>query len=73
VALTTFSDLVQEAIEKCRQDALAAGLADDGTGLDAGGSGARRMRRRWGFILGFAVDRLQMTGQQPGAAGVEFD
>lgn len=29
VALTTFSDLVAEAIERCRQDALAAWTRDD--------------------------------------------
>lgn len=40
VALTTFSDLVQEVIEKCQQDALATGLANDGIGLDANGRGA---------------------------------
>ncbi|MFA7605615.1 MAG: DUF1156 domain-containing protein [Rhodocyclaceae bacterium] len=57
VALTTFSDLVQEAIEKCRQDALAAGLIDDGTGLDAGGSGATAYAQAVGVYLGFAVDK----------------
>ncbi|WP_270674822.1 DUF1156 domain-containing protein [Aeromonas sp. QDB48] len=36
VALTTFSDLVGEAIACCREDALTAGMADDGVGLDAG-------------------------------------
>ena len=30
VALTTFSDLVQEAREQVKRDALAAGLSDDG-------------------------------------------
>ena len=40
VALTTFSDLVQEAREQVRRDALAAGLPDDGKPLDAGGTGA---------------------------------
>ena len=40
VALTTFSDLVQEAREQVKQDALTAGMADDGLGLDAGGTGA---------------------------------
>lgn len=58
VALTTFSDLVQEAIEKCRQDALAAGLADDGTGLDAGGSGATAYAQGVGLYLGLGVSRL---------------
>ncbi|MER2553691.1 MAG: DUF1156 domain-containing protein [Thauera sp.] len=57
VALTTFSDLVQEAIEKCRQDALTAGLADDGTGLDAGGSGATSYAQAVGVYLGFALSR----------------
>ena len=32
VALTTFSDLVPEAIARVRADALAAGMADDGRG-----------------------------------------
>lgn len=58
VALTTFSDLVQEAIEKCRQDALAAGLADDSTGLDAGGSGATAYAQAVGVYLGLAADRM---------------
>jgi adenine-specific DNA methylase len=30
VALTTFSDLVQEARERVKRDAIAAGLPDDG-------------------------------------------
>lgn len=57
VALTTFSDLVQEAIEKYRQDALTAGLADDGTGLDAGGSGATAYAQAIGLYLAFAVSK----------------
>ncbi|MGE3104598.1 MAG: DUF1156 domain-containing protein [Lysobacterales bacterium] len=57
VALTTFSDLVQEAIEKCRQEALAAGLADDPTGLDAGGSGAMAYAQAVGVYLAFAEDK----------------
>lgn len=57
VALTTFSDLVREAIEKCRQDALTAGVADDGIGLDAGGSGALAYGQAVGVYLAFAVDR----------------
>jgi len=57
VALTTFSDLVQEAIEKCRQDALAAGMDDDDIGLDAGGTGALAYGQAVGAYLAFAVDR----------------
>ncbi len=40
VALTTFSDLVQEARAQAQQDALAAGLPADGRPLAAGGTGA---------------------------------
>ncbi|MCP5421177.1 MAG: DUF1156 domain-containing protein [Gammaproteobacteria bacterium] len=58
VALTTFSDLVQEAIDKVRADALAAGMADDGLGLDAGGSGATAYAQAAGVYLAFGVDRL---------------
>lgn len=57
VALTTFSDLVQEAIEKCRQDAQTAGMTDDGAGLDAGGSGATAYAQAVGVYLGIAVDK----------------
>lgn len=57
VALTTFSDLVQDAIEKCRQDALAAGLSDDGIGLDAAGTGAAAYAQAVGVYLGFGVSK----------------
>ena len=40
VALTTFSDLVQEAREQVRRDARAAGVSDDGKALRDGGTGA---------------------------------
>ncbi|EHQ35993.1 DUF1156 domain-containing protein [Methanoplanus limicola] len=39
-ALTTFSDLVKEAREKALNDAIAAGMPDDKTGLEDGGTGA---------------------------------
>lgn len=58
VALTTFSDLVAEAIEKVKADALAAGMPDDGRGLDAGGSGATAYAEAVGVYLAFGVDRL---------------
>lgn len=57
VALTTFSDLVQEAIARCHQDALAAGMADDGLGLEAGGTGAQAYAEAVGVYLGLAVSR----------------
>lgn len=57
VALTTFSDLVGEAIAKVKADALAAGLPDDGHGLDAGGTGATGYAQAVGVYLAFAVDK----------------
>ncbi len=57
VALTTFSDLVQEAIAKCRNDALASGMLDDGLGLEAGGTGAQAYAEAVGVYLAFAVDK----------------
>lgn len=58
VALTTFSDLVPEAITRIRADALAAGLPDDGRGLDAGGNGATAYAEAVGVYLGIALSRL---------------
>lgn len=58
VALTTFSSLVKEAQEKAYEDAVAAGMADDGIGLDAGGAGARAYGEAIGVYLSFVVDKL---------------
>ena len=58
VALTTFSDLVQKARERARRDAIAAGLADDGEALDAGGRGAEAYAEAVGMYLALGVDRL---------------
>ncbi len=49
-ALTTFSDLVGEAIDRIREDAIAAGLPDDDKPLHEGGAGARGYGRHWGCI-----------------------
>ena len=57
VALATFSDLVSEAREKIRADALAAGDADDARGLEAGGDGATAYAEAISIYLAFAVDR----------------
>ena len=58
VALTTFSDLVQQAIAKAHSDALVAGMADDGLGLDAGGAGAKAYAQAVGTLLTFSISRL---------------
>ena len=57
VALTTFSDLVAEARNNAIQDAKAAGMADDGFGIDAGGTGATAYGDALAVYLGFAVDK----------------
>ena len=57
VALTTFSDLVQEAIAQCHADALAAGMADDGLSLESGGTGARAYAEAVGMYLGLCTSR----------------
>lgn len=57
VALTTFSDLVQHAIEKAKQDAITAGMIDDGIGLDAGGTGATAYAQAVGVYLSFNISK----------------
>ena len=57
VALTTFSDLVQEAIARCHSDARNAGMEDDPRGLEEGGTGAKAYAEAVGVYLGLAVDR----------------
>jgi len=57
VALTTFSDLVQEAREQVKRSAMTAGLPDDGKLLDAGGNGATAYADAVGTYLAFAVDK----------------
>ncbi len=57
-ALTTFSSLVGAAQERAEADAVAAGLPDDGVGLDEGGRGARAYGEAVGVYLAFVVDKL---------------
>ncbi len=57
VALTTFSDLVGEAREKAREDAVTAGLSDDGVPLNDGGKGAQAYADAVATYMAFAVDR----------------
>jgi len=57
VALTTFSDLLQEAIVRVREDAVRSGMSDDGVALDQGGTGATAYAQAVGVYLAFAVDK----------------
>ena len=58
VALTTFSDLVQEARERVKHDAIAAGLRDDAKLLPDGGIGAPAYGDAVSVYLGCALSRL---------------
>ena len=57
VALTTFSDLVQEAREQVRRDALSAGVSDDDMTLRDGGTGAAAYGEAVGVYLACGVSR----------------
>jgi len=58
VALTTFSDLVGEARDLIRRNALAAGLPDDDTPLEQGGLGAKAYAECLATYLGIGTNRL---------------
>jgi putative DNA methylase len=58
VALTTFSDLVGEARDRIRCDAIDAGFADDDIPLESGGSGALAYSQVIGLYTALAVGRL---------------
>lgn len=62
VALTTFSDLVGEARERIRTDALQAGMPDDTHGLDADGTGATAYAEALATYLAFAASRAYDYG-----------
>ena len=62
VALTTFTDLIAEARERVRADAVAAGLPNDDVPLAAGGTGARAYADAVAVYLALALDRLADYG-----------
>lgn len=66
VSLTTFSDLVQDAIARVREDAMAVGMADDGLGLEQGGTGASAYAQAVGIYLAFALDKVVDRGSSLG-------
>ena len=57
VALATFSDLVQEATERVRRDAVAAGLPGDNRPLRDGGTGATAYADAVAVYMGLAVSK----------------
>lgn len=70
-ALTTFSDLVQEARNKVITDLKAAGMHDDGVGIADGGTGVTAYGDALAVYLAFVVDRCadfnnSLTGWRKG-------
>jgi putative DNA methylase len=57
VALTTFSDLVQEALGRAKLAGVKIGLPDDGRPLCEGGSGASAYAEAIAVYLAFCVER----------------
>ena len=57
LALTTFSDLVQQARKEVQRDATAAGLLDDGKHLRDGGTGALAYAEALSVYLAFTLDK----------------
>ncbi|MBP2303487.1 DUF1156 domain-containing protein [Azospirillum picis] len=58
VALTTFSDLVQEARERIKSDALAVRHLDDGKPLADGGTGATAYADAVSVYLGMSISKM---------------
>ena len=58
VALTTFSDLVQQARERVRRDAVVSGISDSDEHLRDGGTGATAYAEAVGVYLALAVDKV---------------
>ena len=62
VALTTFSDLVGEATERARHDAVVAGLPDDDRPLRDGATSATAYAEAVAVYLAFALSKLADRG-----------
>jgi putative DNA methylase len=62
VALTTFSDLILEAHERIKTDAINAGLVDDAKTLSSSGCGATAYAEAIGVYLAFANNKLADRG-----------
>jgi putative DNA methylase len=58
LVLTTFSDLVTEAVQKVKKDSLAAGMFNDGKGLAVGGTGVMLYSDALALYLSLSVSKL---------------
>jgi putative DNA methylase len=61
-ALNTLSDLVGEAMEKCRRDGLAAGFSNSPITLDQNGTGALAYAQALSIYLAFATSKVSNLG-----------
>lgn len=62
LALTTFSDLISEVVTRVSNDAISAGLLDDGKPLSGSGAGAIAYAEAVAVYLGFAISKLADRG-----------
>ena len=62
VALTTFSDLVVEAMDRIKQDAAVTDLPEDGYGLDKKGCGAKAYTEAVAVYLAFSLSKVSNVG-----------
>ena len=62
MALTTFSELMQEARERVQRDAHSAGMTDDSRDLCDGGTGATAYAQAVGVYLAFSQDKAAEYG-----------
>ena len=60
--LSTFSDLITKAMQKCEADAINAGFVNDGVGLEDSGSGAKAYSQAVAVYLSFALDKMADLG-----------
>lgn len=58
VALTTYSELIKEAIKKAEVDGIKAGLKDDHISLSQRGQGALAYAQAIGVYLAFGISRM---------------
>ena len=61
LALETFASLVRETHSEILRDALTAGLPDDGTSLEDGGTGARAYADAITTVLGLCVGKMAQS------------
>jgi putative DNA methylase len=66
VAHTTFGDVITDARERVRQDALAAGFVDDDNAFRDGGNGSRAYAEAISIYLAFAQSRMADWGNSLG-------